>query len=263
MEDRQLGKTPLNASVIGVGVEHLKNVSTENIRDLFRLALKNGVNYFDLVWSFSKIMEGLKEALRKQRADSIIAFHLGSCISSGEYIKSRNPSEREKQFRMQLEMLNLDSAPLLYIHYALNLKVWREINRKGIISLAERLKEAGVARTISVSTHQPEVVKPAAEPGVMAAVMHQVNILNHFHPAPNEALNACSRHGVGVVAMKPFAGGELLKAGQKVRIPAYKTGWKTMTVQVPWNTTSTRLLSYVLEQSAVCTAVIGVSSVEE
>jgi len=94
-------------------------------------------------------------------------------------------------------------------------------------------------------------------------VMHQVNSGNHLYAARNEALELCSRLRVGVVAMKPFAGGELLRAGQRVNIPAYKTGWKSMSLKVPGSTTSTKLLNYVLEQPAVCTVVTGVSSTSE
>jgi aryl-alcohol dehydrogenase-like predicted oxidoreductase len=63
--------------------------------------------------------------------------------------------------------------------------------------------------------------------------------------------------------MKPFAGGLLLKAGKTVKIPAYKSEWKTMTFHVPAAATPTRLLSYALDQPGVSTAVTGVSSLEE
>ncbi len=93
--------------------------------------------------------------------------------------------------------------------------------------------------------------------------MHQVSIANHMYEARNEALRRCNELGVGVVAMKPFAGGLLLKAGKKVKIPAYKSGWKTMVFKVPECATPTKLLSYTLSQRGVCTAVTGVSSLEE
>ncbi len=102
----------------------------------------------------------------------------------------------------------------------------------------------------------------AAESGA-DSIMHQVSVANHMHAARNEALRKCGKQGVGVVAMKPFAGGELLRAGQKVKIAAYKTGWKAMTIQVPEDSTPTRLLSYTLSQPNVCTAVTGVSSPKE
>ena len=263
MEYRQLGKSSLKVSVIGLGAEHLKKVPAEETTQIFRFALKEGVNYFDLVWSFSNIMTGLSEALKEQSARAIIAFHFGSCISNGEYKRSRDPGECEKHLRIQLDQLNMDSAPVLNIHYVSNSKVWKDINQRGIVDLALKLKEQGLAEAISVSTHEPEVVRLAAESGVIDSIMHQVSIANHVYTARNEALRACSKLGVGVVAMKPFAGGELLKAGQRVKIPAYKTGWKTITIDVPRNSTSTKLLSYTLSQPGVCTAVTGVSSLKE
>lgn len=263
MEYRHLGKTGLSVSVIGIGNEHLKKVSAEEITRIFTSALREGVNYFDLVWSFPNIIDGLDDALHKEHANAVLAFHLGSCISNGKYKRSRDPSECEEHLRLLLERLNLDCAPVLTIHYVPNLRIWRELSRRGIISLAKKLKQEGLAKTLSVSTHDPEVVKSAAESGTVDCVMHQVNIANHVYAARTQALRVCSKLGVGVVAMKPFAGGELLKAGKKVTIPIYKTGWKMRTITVPQETTTTKLLNYTLDQPGVCTAVTGIASLKE
>ena len=263
MEYRQLGKTGLKVSIIGIGNEHLKKVSAEEIARIFSLALSEGVNYFDLVWSFPNIIEGLDAALKKDRSNPVLAFHLGSCLSKGKYKRSRDPSECERHLRMLLERLNLNYAPVVTIHYVPNLRIWKEINLRGVVSLAGKLKEEGLAKAISVSTHDSEVVRLAAESGVVDCVMHQVNAASHMFAARTEALRTCCKLRVGVVAMKPFAGGELLKAGKKVVIPIYKTGWKMMTVNVPQETTSAKLLSYTLDQPSVCTAVVGISSLKE
>jgi predicted aldo/keto reductase-like oxidoreductase len=262
MEYRQLRKTIFMVSVIGIGVEHLRKVSVEDITRILRFALKEGINCIDLVWSFPNIIDGLREALDKESVKPIIAFHLGSCIKDGKYKRSRNPAECEKHLLNQFNSLNIESAPVLNIHYVANLKVWREINQKGILALVKKLKEQGLAEAISISTHEPDVIKSAADVGV-DVIMHQVNAANHMNNARNEALLKCVKLGVGVVAMKPFAGGELLKAGRKVKIAKYKTGWKTITMKVHQDVTSTNLLSYTLDQPGVCTAVTGVSSYKE
>jgi predicted aldo/keto reductase-like oxidoreductase len=154
----------------------------------------------------------------------------------------------------------LTSASILNIHYASNLDAWHELNRKGIVALARKLKSEGVAKAVGLSTHEPEVIKLAAESGAVDCVTHQVNVANHFYAPRDEALLLCKALGVGVVAMKPLVGGELLKAGRKVKIATYKTGWKSMTVNVPENSNPYRLLNYALCQPGVCTAVTGVSS---
>lgn len=263
MEYRQLGKTDLKVSPIGIGTEHLKELPAEEIRQIVDFAIRTGVNYFDLVWFLSNIVEGFRQSLQGQSRKPILAFHLGSCIRNGKYERSRDPAHCEKQLVDFLSQLDFDYAPILNIHYVGTLKIWKQINRKGILALAERLRDEGLARVVSVSTHDPEVIKLAASTGVIGSIMHQVSIANHMYEARNEALRRCNELGVGVVAMKPFAGGLLLEAGKEVKIPAYKSGWKTMVFKVPECVTPTKLLSYTLSQRGVCTAVMGVSSLEE
>lgn len=126
-----------------------------------------------------------------------------------------------------------------------------------------KLKKDGLAKAVSVSTHDPEVVKIAAQTESVDSVMYQVNVANHAYKAAKDALKYCQQCGVGVVAMKPFAGGELLKAGKTVKIAEYKTGWKPITLTVPNYTAPAMLLSYVLDQPSVCTVVVGVSSTQQ
>ena len=263
MQYRDLGKTGFKVSVIGLGVEYLKNASAADISKILTLAFEEGINYIDLVWTLPNIVEGLKTAIETTGKKPVIAFHLGSCLKDGRYKRSRNPKECETHLRKLLAFLDLDSAPILNIHYVANLDIWQEVNRKGIVALAQKLKTESTAQAIEISTHEPAVIKLTVESGVVDCVMHQVNVTNHFYAARDEALRLCRDKGVGVVAMKPLVGGELLKAGRKVKVAAYKTGWKNMTVNVPQNTNPSALLNYTLCQSGVCTAVTGVSSIEE
>lgn len=263
MQYRDLGKTRLKVSVLGVGVEYLKDASAYEAAEVFTLALREGVNYFDLVWTYPNIVEGLKKAICDTGKQPILAFHLGSCLRDGRYKRSRSPTECEEYLKELLETLGLTSAPIVNIHYASNLGAWQELNRKGIVALAGKLKAEGIAKAVGLSTHDPEVIMIAAKSGNVDCVMHQVNVANHFYAPRDEALLLCKALGVGVVAMKPLVGGELLKAGRKVKLANYKTGWKSMMVNVPENSNPYRLLNYALCQSGVCTAITGVSSAAE
>lgn len=263
MQYRDFGKTGFKVSEIGLGVEYLKNTPAADISKIFTVALEEGINYIDLVWTMPNIIEGLKTAINATGKHPVIAFHLGSCLKDNRYKRSRNPDECEAYLKDLLASLNLNSAPILNIHYAANLDIWHEVTRKGVVALAQKLKKEGTAQAVGISTHEPEVIKLAVQSGLVDCVMHQVNVANHFYPARDEALALCRDSGVGVVAMKPLVGGELLKAGRKVKVAAYKTGWKSMTVNVPQDANANALLNYTLNQPGVCTAVTGVSSLGE
>lgn len=263
MEYRRLGKTNQNVSVIGVGTEYLKALPKEKISQIISLALDAGINYFDLVWNMPNIVEGCATALKGHREKIALALHLGSCIKSGKYYRSRDPKECELQLKSVISTLDQNFSIVINIHYVANMKIWQEVNKKGIVALAGRLKSEGLAEIVSVSTHDPEVVKLAAQTNSVDSIMYQVNAVNHVYEVAKEALRFCQQRNIGVVAMKPFAGGELLKVGVNVKIAVYKTGWKPMSLIVPKCTSPIRLLSYVLDQPSVCSAVTGVSSAQE
>ena len=65
MEYRPLGNTGIKVSSLGLGIEHLKNQSTENISQIIKKAIMSGINYFDLVWSLPDVIEGVSEAISK------------------------------------------------------------------------------------------------------------------------------------------------------------------------------------------------------
>lgn len=105
MEYRRLGKTNLNVSVIGVGTEYLKALPKEKISQIISLALDAGINYFDLVWNMPNIVEGCATALKGHREKIALALHLGSCIKSGKYYRSRDPKECELQLKSVISTL--------------------------------------------------------------------------------------------------------------------------------------------------------------
>ena len=117
---------------------------------------------------------------------------------------------------------------------------------------------------VGISTHDTQVVIDAAESGRFDVVTFHVNFANNALPHRNEALAACAKNGVGVVAMKPFAGGTLLMNNSTVRVSAIrKGGGKTVKLAIPQSMTPTRCLSYTLAQIGVSAALPGVSNIDE
>ncbi|MCX7030342.1 MAG: 4Fe-4S dicluster domain-containing protein [Spirochaetes bacterium] len=109
----------------------------------------------------------------------------------------------------------------------------------GYLGLALRLKQEGKARFLAISTHRTPIGVRAIQSGVIDAVMFPVNAAHDLFPG-DRGLDlmwrkdpyweqseggagpakdrsgftlACQQNDIGIIAMKPYAGGLLLKEG--------------------------------------------------
>jgi predicted aldo/keto reductase-like oxidoreductase len=103
----------------------------------------------------------------------------------------------------------------------------------------------------------------AAKSGKIDVIMIQVNMANNAMPGRNEMLATCAREGIGLVAMKVFAGGKLLQRNRTVNIAAYQTGGKSLKKKISPSITPVQCISYTLSQMGVCTVVPGAKNVNE
>ncbi|MFX1254902.1 MAG: aldo/keto reductase [Promethearchaeota archaeon] len=263
MEYRNLGKTSLKAGVIGLGTEYLLGQSQETVVSVVQRAIKYGVNYIDMVWNISTYLDNLSVALQDQREKVILVGHIGSGEKNGKYRKTRKPKECEEIIFGTLSKLNTDHIDIANVHYVKSEKEYGEIIAAGIVDLALQLKENGNARFVGISTHDPAVAVKAAQSGNFDMIMIQINIANNAMPGRNEMLRICAKEGVGVVAMKPFAGGKLLRKNRTVNIAAYQTGGKSLKKKIPKLISPVQCISYILSQVGVSTTVPGVKNVAE
>jgi predicted aldo/keto reductase-like oxidoreductase len=258
---RSLGKSGIEVSVIGLGVEHLKGLKQDEIFSIVKTTLANGINFIDMVWSLHEITSGIIEAIKGK--DVKFQVHLGSGNIKGDYVRTLKRDECEFYFDNTLKSLGRSSIDIVNLHYIKDLKVWKKAINNGLLDLALDLKDEGKAKAIGVSTHSSEVIKIAVETGDVDVITYQINLANHGMLGRNEALEICSDYDVGVVAMKPFAGGNLLKCGKKVKIASYQTGGRSQVFKIPLDISPLKCLSYVLDQVGVSTSIAGFSNIEE
>jgi hypothetical protein len=133
----------------------------------------------------------------------------------------------------------------------------------GILQLAQKYQSEGKARFIGMSSHDLGVSLKAVKSGQIDVLMYPINITNSAMPDREKLLNACITEGVGLVAMKPFAGGTLLQGGAGVFTDALSSGWRSFKRIQAISATPIQCISYVLSQAAVSTVVPGVRSVAE
>ena len=111
------------------------------------------------------------------------------------------------------------------------------------MELALRLQREGKARFIGLSGHANPIARQAARDGYVDVLMQPVNLAAGADT--REMLELCAGLDVAVVAMKPFAGGEMFRKSAAVPV------------------TAVRCLSYTLSQTGVSAVVPGVRDVDE
>jgi predicted aldo/keto reductase-like oxidoreductase len=180
----------LKVSSLGIGVEHLKKLSPNEVFEIVKAGINGGINYIDLVWSLPNVINGVIKALNSNDEPRYIAIHLGSGHKNGKYYRTRKPEECKQYYREIYEKLPEKSIPIINIHYINQLKDWNKNTKPGnILDAAIELKDEGHGAFIAVSTHSAEVVTEAALHPEINSVMFQVNMANHTLKTEIQLLN--------------------------------------------------------------------------
>ncbi|MCK5732842.1 MAG: aldo/keto reductase, partial [Candidatus Latescibacteria bacterium] len=121
----------------------------------------------------------------------------------------------------------------------------RVMGSGGLLELARRFRLEGKAGFIGLSGHSVPVALKAVKSGHIDVLMFPINLRSDAVLEEKELFNVCASRGVGLVAMKPFAGGKLFQKEEARSI------------------TSVQCISYALSQIGVSTVVPGVKDLDE
>jgi uncharacterized protein len=264
LEYRKLGRTGLDVSAIGLGgAQYMEILPQKSVVTIVQEALDNGINYIDLFSANPHIRDKIGLALKGKREKVIVAAHLGVSEKHGQYCRTRDEGECSKFFIDFLSRLRIDWVDILMLHFIDLEKDYESAFNGGILQLAQKYQSEGKARFIGMSSHDLEVSLKAAKSGQIDVLMYPINIANSAMPDREKLLNTCITEEVGLVAMKPFAGGTLLQGGAGVFTDTLSSGWRSFRRTQAISATPIQCISYVLSQAGVSTLVPGVRSVAE
>lgn len=264
MQFRKLGSTGLDVGVIGLGTEYLNGQPREVVTSVVREAIARGVNYLDVLFSLPEYLDNLGAALRGCRERVVLTGHLGSAMKDGQYCKTRSVRNSQTAFQRVLSRLGTDYVDVLFLHNCDSQKEYERLTGPGgLLDLAARLRQEGKARFIGFSGHTVSTALQAVESGQVDVLMFPINIAANAVPGKKDLFRVCVAHAVGLVAMKPFAGGKLLQKERTVRVAAYQMGGDALKLKKSAPITPVQCLSYVLAQVGVSTAVPGCQDVTQ
>jgi uncharacterized protein len=193
-----LGKTGLKVSEVGFGgIPIIRLVTDEAIRVL-RRAFDRGITLYDTANMYLDSEEKIGLAFDDLRHQVVLAT---------KTIK-RDSQGAEAHIEQSLRLLRTDYLDLFQFHQVSQDADYQTLTGpQGALEAVIRAQKAGKIRHIGFSSHSLEMATRLIQTGLFSTVQFPFNFLED---GAREELHPLARRlGVGVLAMKPFAGGML------------------------------------------------------
>lgn len=217
---RRLGKTNLLVKEIGFGGIPIQRVSQEDVNLIIDALIKQKINFIDTARGYTVSEEYLGNALRGKRDKFILATKS----------MARTYEEMKKDIDISLKNLQTDYIDLYQCH-----NVACGENLEGAIQALQEAKALGKIKHIGITSHSYQVIAEIID---RDTVFETIQFPYNFIETQGEDLFArASAKGIGIICMKPLAGGALDNA--KVA------------------------LKYILNNPHISVAIPGMATVEE
>lgn len=198
MEKMRLGKTEMMVSRVGFGGIPIQRLTEDEAVNVVRKCLDLGVTFLDTARVYSTSEESIGKAIAGRR--------------EGLILSTRTPSRTQDRVASNLNesllRLGTDYIDLYHFHGVNDFDDLRTVlDPEGPITVLQEAKRSGVVKHIGFTTHDVEVAKEGVKSGQFETVMIALNFVNDT--AANELVPMAKELDVGVIAMKPLAGGML------------------------------------------------------
>lgn len=206
MRYRTLGRTGLRVSEIGLGGIPIQKIPKDDAVAIIRKCAGHGVNFVDTGTAYTDSEEKIGEAVKGQREKWILA--------------SKSPALHKKQMAEEIEkslrQLGVDYIELYQVHHVKEkAQLDAVLSGDGALAAMEEAKRAGKIGFIGITGHNNEVLLEAAKTGRFDTVLMSYNAAERG--AEQELLPYCRAHDIGVLVMKPLAGGQIKSASAAVK----------------------------------------------
>jgi len=218
MEYKRLGKTGFNISRIGIGGIPLQRISQAEATAIIKRALELGINFIDTARAYGISEEYIGNALEGIRNKVIIATKS----------MARSKELMAKDIQTSLNNLKTDYIDLYQLHLV---KTEQELETilgpQGAMEALLEAKEQGRVKEIGITCHSAEMLERVIEMGLFSTVQFPYNFIEQQgEPHFKRAMEL----DMGVIAMKPMAGGAIKNASLTIK---YIAGNEAVTVAIP------------------------------
>ena len=217
MEYRTLGKTGLKISRMGFGGIPIQKIDEEGTKKLLHAMAEKGINYIDSARGYTVSEQYIGYGLEGIRDKFVLATKS----------MSRTKEAMAADIETSLGNFRTDYIDLYQVHNPSMEQLDQVIGEGGALEALMEAKEAGKIGHIGLTAHSTAVFERALELDWVETIMFPYNIVE----SQGEALmERAAAQNVGVIAMKPLAGGNITDGTLAMR---YILQNKTCTLAIP------------------------------
>ncbi len=237
---RTLGRTGWKVSVISFGAIKLPRISQAECDLLLNRALDLGSNLVDTADCYGDSEEKIGRALRNRRKE----FYLSTKIDE------RDGPGVTRKLERSLRRLKTDCIDLVFFHDVRESEYEAIFEKDGLEAL-EKAKRQGKILEIGISIHHSvPMMRKAIRSGSFSVLMVAYSAIDEDRLA-SDLLPAAHQKGLGIIAMKPLAGGRLGEG----------KGWNRRSFS--GESSAQASLRYVLTNPSITCAIPGMMRPEE
>lgn len=202
MQKRRLGRTNLGVSAIGFGGIPIQKVGEKEAVYIVQTAIGLGINFFDTsndsTYGDSELKIG--RGVANHRDKVVIATKT----------KRLQYNDVQASIENSLRRMGTDFIDVYMFH---NVKNISHLSKDGAIDAVLRAQEQGKIRFIGMSSHDDHIIEAAINHGLFDVVEYIFNPVRQSH----DVVRLAQANDIGFVAMKPLAGGNILRADLSLR----------------------------------------------
>jgi aryl-alcohol dehydrogenase-like predicted oxidoreductase len=264
MKYRKLGKSDLNVSVKGFGCMSLKDNQAENEK-IIHGALEFGINYFDTADLYDKGMNEISigKAFKGKRTSVVLATKVGNQWRKDGSGWDWNPRKEYilASVEESLKRLQTDYIDIYQLHGG---TIEDPIDET--IEAFELLKNQGKIRWYGISSIRPNVIREYINRSNIVSVMMQYSLLDR---RPEETcFQLLQQNNIGVLVRGSVAGGLLAGKPTKGYLnyneeQVYRVAAAITNLSGSHRSPAQTAIHYVLQNTAVTSAIVGIRTMEQ
>ena len=204
MEQRELGRTGLKVSSLGLGLMSLSgvygNANDDESVKLIHYAIDQGINFLDSAdmygWGHNEALLG--RALKGRRDKVVVATKFGQVkLADGKQAVDGRPEYVMQACEASLKRLGIDVIELYYQHRV-------DVNTpiEDTVGAMKRLVEQGKVRALGLSEARPDTIRRAHKVHPIAAVQNEYSLL--YRTEGEETLKTTRELGITLVPYAPL-----------------------------------------------------------